>query len=34
MSKNINKLILISIIMSVFIGVTGYSLGMSLGKIP
>ena len=32
MSKNINKLILISIIMSVFIGVTGYSLGMSLGK--
>ena len=32
MSKNINKFILISIIMSVFIGVTGYSLGMSLGK--
>ena len=32
MSKNINKPILISIIMSVFIGVTGYSLGMSLGK--
>ena len=32
MSKNINKFIIISIIMSVFIGVTGYSLGMSLGK--
>ncbi|WP_455103926.1 FMN-binding protein [Peptostreptococcus sp.] len=32
MNKNINKFILISIIVSVFIGVTGYSIGMSLGK--
>ena len=32
MKSNINKFILISIIMSVFIGVTGYSIGMSLGK--
>ena len=32
MNRNINKFILISIIVSVFIGVTGYSIGMSLGK--
>ncbi len=32
MKRNINKFILISIIVSVFIGVTGYSIGMSLGK--
>ena len=32
MNRNINKFILISIIVSVFIGVTGYRIGMSLGK--
>lgn len=28
MNRNINKFILISIIVSVFIGVTGYSIGI------